>query len=412
MRKLIKEVKVCYPRHELDGKTIDLLIENGIITSIGAVIQPSENDTIVHGDELILLPGLVDMQCTIGEPGIEHKEDLESASAAAQAGGFKTIVMLPTTDPVIDSKSQLTGIKNQCKDLPTSILAYGALSKSAKGVELSEMFDLKNSGAVAFSDGKNPISDSNMMKRALEYARNFDGIVCSLPLDERINPGGMVHESLNTLQLGLKQNPAIAEELMLVRDLYLAQYTHSKLHVSTISTKNSVSLIKQYKEKGVKVTCGVALANLLYTDGDLNGFDSNFKTMPPLRGREDQEALIQGVKSGIIDVIVTDHTPENIENKDREFDHASFGMTMLETAMSMMNESLTELKWSAIAQSMSLKPRELLGIDLPELKQGAAFDFTLFDPKQSWTYSDENRKSKSTNTPCYNQELIGRVIPI
>ena len=188
--------------------------------------------------------------------GVEHKEDLESASAAAQAGGFKTIVMLPTTDPVIDSKSQLTGIKNQCKDLPTSILAYGAMSKSAKGVELSEMFDLKNSGAVAFSDGKNPISDSNMMKRALEYARNFDGIVCSLPLDERINPGGMVHESLNTLQLGLKQNPAIAEELMLVRDLYLAQYTHSKLHVSTISTKNSVSLIKQYKEKGVKVTCG------------------------------------------------------------------------------------------------------------------------------------------------------------
>ncbi|MEZ4722825.1 MAG: dihydroorotase [Flavobacteriales bacterium] len=410
MKTLLRKVTIHYPGHKLNGKTVDFLLSGSKIEQIGAHIK-AEKANEVKGQQLICMPGLIDLQCTVGEPGHEYKEDLKSASAAAEAGGFKTIVMTSSTEPVIDNKAQLQFIANHSKNLKTNILAYGAITKGAEGKELSEMFDMHSSLAVAFSDGKRPVKDVNMMKRALEYVKNFNGLVCSFPLDERLNPGAMVHESESNTLLGIKQMPDLAEEIMLNRDLYLLEYTNSRMHVSTVSCEGSVKLLSEAKRKKLNVTSGVALANLIYTDKALQGFDSVYKVNPPLRESADRKALIKGLKNGSIDVIVTDHTPENIENKDREFDHAAYGMTMLETALSLINMELSQdLDWEDIAKLMSLNPRAIIGMKDPKLEEGSSFDFTVFDTKVKWVYDKKTCKSKSHNSPMFGKELIGKVV--
>ncbi|HAW20146.1 MAG TPA: dihydroorotase [Flavobacteriales bacterium] len=412
MKTLIKQVQLVYPNHPVNGNNIDILVEDGTIVAVGEALVNVEFDTEIKSDNLILLPGLIDMQCAVGEPGFEDKEDLSTIDKAAQAGGFKTIVVLPTTEPVIDNKSQVNFIQSHSMELRTKIQCYGSITRGAQGKDLSELFDLHSNGVVGFSDGKNAVSDVNLMKRALEYAKSFNGMICSYPHDERINPGGMINESASNAQLGIKQTPGLAEEIMLNRDLFLLDYTKGRLHVSTISTMGSVELIRAAKGNSQNLTAGVALHNLLFNETALSGFDSNFKTQPPLRGESDRKALIEAVIDGTIDILVTDHTPENIENKDREFDHASYGMTMLETALSLINTHLKDLPWDCVAQSMSLAPRKLCNQALPVLMAGADFDFTLFDKDEVWVYDAKTCQSKSTNSPYFGSELQGRVIPL
>lgn len=410
MKTLIKKAQVIYPGDALNKKQVDILVNNGVIEQIGDSLS-ANGAAIIEAKELLCFPSLVDMQCSIGEPGLEYKESLESAAKAAKAGGFSHIVMLPNTSPVLDNKAQLHYIAHHSSDLPVNILTYGAISKNIAGEALSEMYDMHHSSAVGFSDGKRPIDDVNLMKRALEYARTFGGMVCSFPNDQRVAPGGMVHESVSNTQLGIKSTPALAEELMLNRDIYLLEYTRSKLHVSTLSSAGSVALVAEAKKRKLRLSAGVALANLLYTDDLLQGFDANYKTNPPLREQQDRNALVAAINDGSIDVICTDHTPENIENKEREFDHAEYGMTMLETALPLINMHLKkDLKWHKVIQAMSLNPRVLIGLPAPALKKGEPFDFTLFAPHAKWVYNKSSCKSKSHNSPVFGQELTGQVL--
>ncbi len=408
---LIKSANITYPGHSLNGSTLDVLVENGKILKIASSIENSGNFKEISADGLMLFPALVDAQCAIGEPGFEYKEDLRSAAEAAKNGGFSVLMMLPNTNPVLDNRGQLEYLKQKTASLGIDIKPFANISKGGKGVDLSEMYDLHDGGAVAFSDGKHSIDDVNLMKRALEYTQSFGGIVCNFPFDDRINPGAMVHESKQNIKLGIKSSPAIAEELMVNRDLYLQRYAGGNLHLSTISTAGSAEMIYEAKARGQQVSCSVALANLLYTDETLEGFDTNYKTMPVLREESDRLALIDGLKNGVIDMIVSDHTPENIENKDVEFDHASYGMTMIETALSLINEHLiADLSWDVVIQRMAIAPRKRFNIALPDLSEGSAFEFTLFDPNHVWTYNKASKASKSANTPVYNKELKGKVV--
>lgn len=410
MKTLYKNLNVCFPKHPLHGKTIDVLVNNGRISEIGMALS-SEGSHIIKSIDLMLMPSMVDMQCTVGEPGYEQKETIESAAEAGFAGGFSTIVMLPNTNPVVDNKAQLDFIHQKSKNLPCKVLSYGCISKGQKGAELSEMFDMHQHGAVGFNDGKKPISDVSLMKRALEYAKSFDALVCSFPYEDRLNPGAMVHESENNTSLGIKSAPSLAEEMMLARDMALLEYTESRLHVSTISTAGSLKIIKEAKGKGLQLTVGVALANLLYTDRNLNAFETVYKTMPPLREQTDVVELINAINSGEIDVIVTDHCPEIIENKDREFDHAEYGMTMLETALSLINMELSsKINWNTIVLMLSLNPRKILGLDMPKLEKGEPFDFIVFDPNHTWTYDRSMKKSLAENSPVFGKQLKGKVI--
>ncbi|NQV53736.1 MAG: dihydroorotase [Flavobacteriales bacterium] len=411
MKTLIKNVQLIYPGHPGHKKSFSILTDGKKV--LGLKGDEKDAKKVVDAKGMYLLPGLVDVQCHSGEPGFEDKEDLISLTRAARAGGFTDLFILPSTYPVIDSKSAVSFITKNAGHSGVTMHALGAISKDLKGEELSEMYDMFRSGARGFTDGKYPINDVNMMKRALYYVKNFRGIVFSFPNDERVAPGGMVNESPANTSLGLKSTPVLAEELMLNRDIYLLRYSDSRMHVATISSEGSVKLLAQAKKEKLDITAGVGLANLLFNEDVLNSFDTNYKTNPPLRSEKDRKALIQALKTGTIDMIVTDHTPEVIENKDVEFDQAHNGMTMLETALAAYQTTLSDdLDIDTFVEALSLRPRKRFGLEMPALEEGAAFQFTLFDPKKEWVYEAKGKHSKASNSPYLGKQLRGQVIEI
>lgn len=412
MKTRILNFKALYPNHPLNGESRTVLIENNRVIALDNEAKDATADREIDAQDLLCFPALMDAQCSVGEPGFEYKEDFQSLTKAARNGGFSSLAMTPETDPIRDSSAQVKQVIEAAEDLDIDLLPYGTISKGLDGNRLAEMYDLHKAGAIGFSDGKHPVKDVNMMKRALEYARGFDGLICSFPLDMSLNPGGIVHEGLVAAELGLKTSPALSEELMIIRDLHLLEYTKSKLHFSTISTSKAVELIRNAKGH-TNLSAAVALPNLLFSDSELKSFDTNFKTNPPLRDGDHIEALLQGLIDGTIDMIVTDHTPENPENKEVEFDHASPGMIMLETALALINMKLVDkLSWETIIKTMAINPRLRFGQKLPELNVGSRFDFTLFDTTSEWVYDKTNKGSKSENSPFYGKSLKGQVIQI
>ena len=412
MRTYIKNATIIYPEHTLHDKVVNLLVNNGLIESINPK-NPDTFDREIDAKNMLLFPGLVDIQCFSGEPGNEDREDFESLTLAAKSGGFSDLFIMPDTSPTLETKSSVRYIDHASGKNGIRLHAIGAVSKNLKGEELSEMYDMHLSGAKAFSDAKRPIGDVNMMKRALDYVKSFNGIVFSFPLDERVSPGGMVNESPLNTALGLKSTPKLAEELLLNRDIYLLNYCESRMHVSSISSEDSISLIKTAKQKGLDISCSVSLSHLLFSENQLNTFNTNYKTNPPLRSESDRQALIEGLKSGTIDIIHSDQSPEVIEDKDVEFDQAKHGMTMLETALAAYNTNLKDnLSFEAFITAFSINPRKRFDLAMPELEAGSDFNFALFDPSKEWVYDAESAQSKSTNSPFFNQTLKGKVIEV
>jgi dihydroorotase len=297
-------------------------------------------------------------------------------------------------------------LKKSAIGLPAVLHPAGTMSEGRKGEQLSEMFDMHLSGARAFTDYKRSINRAELMHRALDYARNFNGLVMSFPWDDTLCPGGQMHEGPMSVSLGMKGIPEITEETRLSRDLEILRYTGGRLHVSLISTRGSVELIRKAKSEGLNVTCGVAAHQLLFTDELLRDFDTRYKVMPPLRNREHIDALIEGVKDGTIDIICSDHSPKEIELKKVEFDHAAFGMSTIETAVPT---ALSVLKNpELIARVMGLNPRKILGVDDLDFMPGAAADFTLIE-EETWTPLPKNFLSKSKNYPTSGPKFSHRV---
>ncbi|GAB4378008.1 MAG: dihydroorotase [Salibacteraceae bacterium] len=411
MKRLFKRVKIVYPGHRLHGAELDILLDDGRLIAASSDIEDSAADKTYSAKEIIALPGLVDMQCSAGQPGMEHKEDLDSVRAAARSGGFFHIVLLPDTHPPVDHGSEVESRLKVNGTHSVKIHTYGTISKGLKGSELSEMYDMWKCGALGFTDAYHSVGNPSLMRRALDYVKSFGGLIVSAPDDDSLSPGGMVNESAFTMRLGLKSKPPLAEEVMLHRDIQLLKYTQSKLHIAAISTKGSVKIIETAKSEKLPITAGVALANLVYTEHELESFDSNFKVLPFLRGEQDRTSLVKALQNATLDVIVTNHRPENIEEKDREFDHAAFGMTMLETAIPIICDQLADsVGWDTLAEKMSLNPRKILGIDAPEVVEGELFEFTLVDPRAKWRYDESTIQSKSQNSPLFGSELTGRAI--
>jgi dihydroorotase len=383
---------------------MDVLVKNGKISKIDNQID-ADVDT-VDGKGKYLSPGFFDLNANLGELGYENKEDFNTASATAAAGGFTGLTMMPNTDPTVDSKSQVEYLVNRAKNLLVSIYPYGTISQKREGKDLSEMFDMKNSGVIAFSDGDKPIQDAGLMERALLYAKGFDGLVISYPEDKSIAGKAKVNEGEMSTYLGMKGIPNIAEELMIVRDLYLAEYTDAKVHFTTISTAHSVELIRKAKKKGTKVTCDVAVHHLVFTEKALLDFDTNYKVKPPLRTKDDIKALLKGLEDGTIDAIVSQHTPQEIEYKEVEFEIAAYGIIGLQTILPLLLQA--GLKPEAIVEKLSINSREVLGLAVPTIKENEVANFVLFD-ESKWTYTLANNKSKSKNSPLLGKELTGKV---
>jgi len=409
MNILLKSAKIVAPSNkELHLKKRDIFIKNGVIEDIAANLDIQGKTKVIQLKNLHVSLGWFDSSVSFGEPGYEERETIENGLYTAARSGFTDIVLNPNTNPLPDSSSDIVFLKNASKNAATILHAMGTLTVKSEGESLAELYDMKTAGAVGFYDYKLPLRNSNLLKIALQYAHNFSGLVHSFPMDLPIAGKGIVNEGEVSTKLGLKGIPNLAEELNIVRDLFILEYTGGKLHIPTISTANSVKLIAEAKKKGIDVSCSVAVHNLCFTDETLAEFDSHYKLMPPLRIQSDRKALTKGLKDGIIDFVTTDHRPMDIEQKRVEFDNASDGTIGLESAFGMLNQ-IFDLDTTI---SLLTKGRERYGIETPVLKVGENAALTLFDPDQEYTFEEKDILSNSKNSCFLGSKLKGKVYGI
>ncbi|MER0441303.1 dihydroorotase [Emticicia sp. W12TSBA100-4] len=416
MRILLKSVKIVDSSSEFNGQTKDMLIENGIIQQITNSIESTADQTI-SGENLYVSAGWIDMRVSPKDPGYESKEDLNSLSAAAMTGGFTEIVTLPNTKPVVQTKEAIAYVKNFALSQLINIYPTGAVTRNCEGKDFTEMLDLHQAGAVAFTDGDHTLWNADILLKTLQYLAPIDSLLMNRPEEPSMTIFGQMHEGIESTLLGMKGIPSTAEELMLMRDLKLLEYylgkdfspkEKSSLHFSTISTKVGVELIRQAKSKGLPVSCDIAAHQLAFTDADLKDFDTNFKVNPPFRSQEDIEALQQGLADGTIDVVVSDHNPQDEESKNLEFDMADFGVIGLETAFSVAN-TYSNLSIDKIIEKLTTSPRKLLRLENVSIKEGNHANLSIFDPSQEWIYESKNIQSKSKNSPFIDKKLTGKV---
>ncbi len=411
MNLVIRQATVSDPASPFHNHQADILIQNGFITSIQASLR-TPFDLEISAEGLFVSPGWVELFSNFCDPGFEYKETLETGAAAAAAGGFTDVFVLPNTVPFIDNKGAVGYLKERSKTLPVHLHALGGISKNGEGKELAEMYDMHHSGALAFSDGLLPVQNGGLLLKALQYLKAVDALIIQLPEDKSLNNNGQMHEGVISTTLGLPGKPALAEELMIARDMELARYTGSKIHITGVSSAKSVRLIAEAKAAGVSVSCSVTPHHLFFCDEDLAGYDTNLKVLPPLRTPADRAALQQAVRAGIIDCIAVHHLPQNKDEKVVEFEYARNGMIGLQTAFSAVRTAMPDLGAEALVQLFSLRARQLFQMPMPAVAEGCAASLTLFQMHGERAFTEEDNKSKSGNTPFLNRPLQGRVVGI
>lgn len=412
MEILIRSARIIDTGSPFHNQVKDILVVDGQIKKIGSKIQNINKATEVKANNLHISLGWVDLNTYLADPGFEHKETIESGCRAAAFGGFTHICCMPNTNPILQTKSQIEYVLRKSADEVVSVHPIGAVSLNLEGKDLADMYDMHNAGAVAFSDGLKPSTSAGMVERSLLYAKAFDGLVMNHPEEKSISKNGAMHEGVTSTRMGLPGAPALAEEIAVSRDIYILEYTKSKLHFLDISLKRSVDMIKQAKKKGLNLTASVNAYNLMLDDSAVGDYDTNHKVNPHLRAKEDINALVKGIVDGTIDTITSAHQPQDEECKKLEFDKADFGMIGLETCFAITNTVLndkTELE--TIISLLANNPRRVLGMDAA-IREGAEADFTLFDPKKQWKFSAADIQSQSKNTPFVGTEFTGKALGI
>ncbi len=411
MKILLRKVLVADVNSSFDNSVKDILIDEGKIVSIkDNITEPA--DTIIEEPGLTVSPGWIDVFSHFCDPGFEFKETIETGAAAAASGGFTHVFVLPNTQPLVQSKSQVEYIVQKSKSLPVNVHPLGAITKNIEGKDLAEMYDMHASGAIAFSDGLYPIQTPGLFLKALQYVKAFDGILIQMPIDKTIGTHGLVNEGIISTQLGLPGIPAIAEEIMIKRDIELIRYTNSKLHLTGVSTEKSIQLITDAKAEGLLISCSVTPYHLFFCDEDLQDYDTNLKVNPPLRSKSDMLALRKAVLDGTIDCIASHHMPQNWDNKTCEFEYAKNGMIGLETSFATVNHILPELSNEQLIQLFSENARHIFQLTSATIAEGSTAEITLFNRKKTSVLTKENIKSRSSNSPFVNKELTGKVIGI
>lgn len=408
MNILIKSATIIDSKSEFHNQTLDLLIEEGRIAQIGTSLANPNNYEEIALDNLHISQGWFDSSVSFGEPGFEERETIENGLTTAALSGFTTVAMNANSYPVIDTSSDIAFVASKARTHAVNLLPIGALTRNSEGIDLAELYDMKSAGAVVFYDYKKSIANANLMKIALQYASNFNGLICSFPNDNKIAGKGVMNEHVTSTTLGLKGIPALAEELQVARDLFILEYTGGKLHIPTISTAKSVDLIREAKAKKLDVTCSVAIHNLILDDSVLTDFNTHYKVLPPLRTPNDISALIEGVKDGTIDMVTTDHNPLNIEEKKVEFDYAAYGTIGLESAFGALQQIFTLKKTIEVLT----KGKQRFGAEHSTLNVGNTANITLFNPDTKYTFSASDIISKSKNAIFEGTSLKGKVYGI
>jgi len=407
MNLIFKNAVIIDKNSPFHKQAVDIQVENGIIKKIGENITADGFET-VELDNLHISKGWFDSSVSLGEPGYEDRETLANGLNVAAQSGFTDIALQPTGNPIAERQADINFLLTKSAHSATKLHPIGALTKNSEGKDIAELFDMKNAGAVAFGDYNKSITDAGILKIALQYVQDFSGLVIAFAQDSNIKGKGVVHEGIVGTRLGLKGIPTLAEELQIVRNLYLLEYTGGKMHIPTISTAKSVQLIKEAKAKGLNVTCSVAIHNLILTDEVLVDFDTRYKVMPPLRPDAERKVLIEAVLDGTIDMITSDHNPIDIENKKLEFDLAKDGTIGFESAFGALQ---TVIPLEVIVQKFTAgKP--VFGFANHDITEGVPASFTLFNPDTHWTFSKSDIKSKSKNSAFLGLTLKGKAYGI
>lgn len=405
MNVLIKSATIIDSKSDFHNQTVDILIDKGTISKIASSIKNTNDYKEINLENLHVSQGWFDSSVSFGEPGYEERETIANGLKTAAFSGFTAVALNPNSNPVIDSFADVSLVKAKAQNHAVSLYPIGTLTKGALGENMAEMFDMSQAGAVAFYDYQKPIENPNLMKIALQYASNFDGLVLSFPQESRISRSGVMNENISSTRLGLNGNPALAEELQIARDLFLLEYTGGKLHIPTISSAKSVDLIREAKKNKLDVTCSVAIHNLCFIDNALETFNTNFKVSPPIRTQSDVNGLIEGLKDGTIDMVTSDHNPIDIEHKKVEFDHAKYGTIGLESAFGALQTIFTTKKTVDILT----KGKERFGIESSSISIGEKANLSLFNPKETYTFNKTHITSASKNAIFENAELKGLV---
>ncbi|MFT3793133.1 dihydroorotase [Flavobacterium sp.] len=408
MNLIIRAAKIIDPQSKFHDKTVDLHIENGTILKIGSTLPNPDKRKEIKLDNLHVSQGWFDSSVSLGEPGFEDRETIANGLNVAAKSGFTAIALQPNSLPIIDNQSQVNFVQSRANGSATQLFPIGALTKNSEGKDLAELYDMKNAGAVAFGDYNKHLENANLLKIALQYAQDFDGLVIAYAQDSNIKGNGVANEGIVSTRLGLKGIPNLAEELVVARNLFLLEYTGGKMHIPTISTAKSVQLIKEAKAKGLQVTCSVSVHHLVLTDGKLDGFDTRYKVTPPLRTDADRKALLKGIKDGTIDMVTSDHNPIDIEHKKMEFDLAKNGTIGLESAFGAL---MTVLPLETIVEKLTAG-KSIFGMENNAIAEGEKASLTLFTPEGNWVFTKENIQSKSKNSAFLNTKMTGRAYGI
>jgi dihydroorotase len=409
MKVLIKKAIIVSPTSPFHGKIKDILIEDGIISKIDDGVE-IDTENIIEIPGLNVSQGWMDCFANFCDPGEEFKETLQSGANAAAAGGYTEVMLIPNTSPVVSNKSQVEYLTGKGKTLPVTIHPIGSITKNAEGKELSEMFDMFHSGAIAFSDGLNPVQSSGILQKSLEYLVAINGTIIQLPDDKNIGTHGLMNEGAVSTQLGLQGKPALSEELMVARDIELVRYTNSKIHFTGISTKKSLDLVINAKKEGLNVTCSVTPYHLFFSDDDLVEYDTNLKVNPPLRSKKDRDALREGIKNGFIDFIASHHQPQDWDHKVCEFQYAKNGMETLESVFGAVLAS--GISASSFVKMQTENIRSVFNLPVTTFEVGQKANLTLFLPEEEYVFEEKNILSKSKNNSFVQQKLKGKVIGI
>ncbi|NJN43188.1 MAG: dihydroorotase [Flammeovirgaceae bacterium] len=410
MKILLQNVQILDKNSPFHKKKKNVLIQNGKITQIGDKNYTS--DKSITCDGMILSPGWFDLGAYVGDPGYEHREDLNSLEATAAAGGFTDIAVLPNTSPCIQTKNDVAYIQRNNSTRLVQLHAIASVTKNNKGEELTEMIDLHEAGAIAFSDGLKPIWHTDIFLKSLQYLQRFDGVLIDRPEDVWLNMFGQMNEGVNSTRLGLKGMPRIAEDVTVAKNIELLKYAGGRLHFSKVSSSKSLDSIRKAKKEGLRISAGATTYQALLDDSLLAEFDTNYKVNPPLREKSENDSLLKAIKDGTIDVLISGHMPVEDEGKLLEFDLADFGMMNLQTVASQLVELSKSIPMEDLMDKISTAPRELLGLEEVKVDVGVTATLTLFDPGCVWDYSDSKNKSKSKNSPWLGKKLTGRAVGV
>jgi dihydroorotase len=409
---LIKGGRVIDPAQQIDEK-LDIRIENGKIKELGKKLAAGKSVEVIDATGLIVTPGLIDMHVHLRDPGQEYKEDIVSGTRAAAAGGFTSVACMPNTNPVNDNKAVTSYIITKAKaEGLVNVFPVGCITQGSKGEKLAEMGDLKEAGCVAVSDDGRPLTDPELMRRALEYAKGMEITLISHSEDLGLSGDGLMNDGFTATELGLKGIPWVAEDAATARDVYLAEFSNSPIHIAHVSTKGAVQIIRDAKARGVKVTCETAPHYFTLTEDAVRGYDTNAKMNPPLRTSDDVAAIKAGLADGTIDAIATDHAPHHSDEKDVEFALASNGIIGLETALSLsltlVHDKVLDL--STLVGKLSANPARILGLNRGILEPGAIADITIIAPDREWTVEKATIASKSKNSPFIGGTMKGQAV--